>query len=77
MCLNNIKYKFNPGVQHFIWIITVGVEYAPGYSVIADLKVSGKSIGVNFFQGVKRNPDVFATFSACDVRMAGVSLEAL
>ena len=33
MCVSNIKYKFNPGVQNFIWIITVGVEYAPGYSV--------------------------------------------
>ena len=73
MCVNSIKYKFNPSVKHFIWVITVGFEYALGYSV----QVSDKSIGVNFFQGAKRNPDVFATFSACDLRMAGVPLETL
>ena len=27
------RYKFNPGVKHFNWVITVFVEYAPGYSI--------------------------------------------
>lgn len=56
MCVNIIKHKFNRGVQHFIWVITVEIKYTPGYVI----QISDKSVGVKFFQWAEKDPPLFA-----------------